>query len=74
MNSKQRRKDRREYRYRVRSNWDHWDDYVERFRWCQKTFGIRVMDGWRSTKISAHDVWEFDSEKKAALFALRWAK
>ena len=79
MNSKQRRKDRKRWRYSVTigytdtSNWG--DDavvYQQIWDWCAKNFGT-IVDrcGWRDRDCG--DRWEFDCPKKAALFALRWS-
>lgn len=78
MNSKQRRRQRRYWRYEVQASRDYltYDEYYDMFIWCRKNFGITVSDGWR-TKPGQHDwlnVWQFDSEQKASLFALRWQK
>ena len=73
MNSKQRRKDRRTWIYEIESGSTDYSEYIEKFDWCGKMFGLTVSDGWRTKNGSFGDVWQFNSEDKATLFALRWA-
>ena len=79
MNSHQRRKDRREWSYSVRTYYPdtaNWADdavvYQQIWDWCAEQYGT-IVDrcGWRDRDCG--DLWEFNCSKKAALFALRWA-
>ena len=80
MNSQDRRKDRRRWRYKVDTPFvmmtgveDMQDEYDAIFAWCQQMFGTDVRYcGWRDREWGER--WEFDDSKKAALFALRWSK
>lgn len=74
MNSKQRRKDRRYWSYRVRLTYDQVEqnDYDLMFDWCRDTFGHTVECGWREQHRHRGTCWHFDTEEKAILFALRW--
>lgn len=74
MNSKQRRKEKRTWKYEVEIPYDFEDEYMPMFEWCQKNFGPTVCDGWRNKHNTAGEVWQFDCDRKAALFALRWKK
>jgi hypothetical protein len=46
--------------------------HIEQHMWCRQTFGSLVTDGWRCRPNWNYDMWQFDSEEKASLFALRW--
>ena len=82
MNSHQRRRDRRQWRYcsrqarhEVTRSWT-WDqavaEYMRRFDWCVEQWGDRVdRCGWRERGMGKR--WEFDCPKKATLFRLRWS-
>ena len=72
MNSHQRRKDRREFRYKVAVPSQEWDHYMSMFEWCQKNFGPCVDDGWRDPRWLGERKWRFNCPKKAAVFAMRW--
>ena len=73
MNSKQRRKERREWKYKVVTPTPDWHRYLDKFDWCVKNFGGCVDDGWRDPRYySDYAEWKFNCPKKAALFALRW--
>ena len=89
MNSHQRRKDRRQWRYVVHQRYSigqtwawHNQEYLVRFQWCQAQFGNKVNRcGWRSIyNVPLETIdgvklhqWQFNCPKRAALFALRWA-
>lgn len=75
MNSKQRRKDRRRWRYSVRLTTSDVmiKEYNQMWDWCRDTFGNgRRCAGWREKFGHFGTCWQFTSDKKAALFALRW--
>ncbi len=75
MNSAQRRKDRRQWKYHVALSQEkvYANDYNAMFDWCRDTFGNgNKCGGWREAHNHIGTWWEFTSDKKAALFALRW--
>lgn len=81
MNSHQRRKDKKRWRYHVnvyesytqfgyRS--EEVDHYMAMFTWCKENYGDNVERcGWRDRDYGVR--WEFTCPKKAAMFALKWA-
>jgi hypothetical protein len=79
MNAKQRRQDRRLFKYEVRVK-DYemiYERYYEMFDWCVATFGnTRKMKKdivcWREKFGHFGDCWQFSTEQGAALFALKW--
>lgn len=79
MNSHQRRKERKLWRYHVEVSFAHFmyrdeeiEYYMEIFDWCKKNFGDNAERcGWRDRWDGGR--WEFNCPKKAALFALRWS-
>jgi hypothetical protein len=78
LNSHQRKKDRKRWRYRVRVEYpvtgSRADDevmYQKIWDWCAEQYGTLVRTcGWRDRDCG--DRWEFDCPKKAAYFALKW--
>lgn len=72
MNSHQRRKERREWKYIIDVPTRDWHHYMEMFEWCQKNFGITVADGWNDPRWLNTPAWKFNCPKKAAVFAMRW--
>lgn len=80
MNSKDRRRERRAWKYKVETPWvfatgvvGMQDDYDAIWAWLKKNFGDRANTcGWRERRYG--EVWEFNNSKKAAAFALRWAR
>ena len=78
MNSKQRRTDRRYFKYSVCPSVDTADNhYDEMFDWCVATFGnsAKLRTGgvvWREKHHHRGTHWKFTTEQGAALFALRW--
>jgi hypothetical protein len=79
MNSKQRRKDRRMFKYSVRISNDKRsaNGYDNMFDWCTTTFGnsIRTQKicSWREKHHYVGTYWQFSTETGASLFALKWA-
>lgn len=81
MNSQQRRKDRREWRYHVDLGIRTFNEYVDMWRWLDQRHGRRILRcGWRDRIEEVdgdddryHVVWQFLRERDAAEFALRWA-
>lgn len=80
MNSRQRRQDRKRWRYSIVTVAQDWDHYNEMWQWLNVKHGRKVTQcGWRDR----HDMydndtnfevrWEFDNERNATEFALRWA-
>lgn len=72
MNSHQRRKNRREWKYVVQVYSQEWDHYIGIFKWCQQNFGITVASGWQDPRPTFDTRWKFNCPKKAAAFAMRW--
>ena len=75
MNSAQRRKDGRKWKYYVALSYDKVDlnGYDNMFDWCRDTFGNgKKCAGWREAHNHIGTWWEFTSDKKAMLFAMRW--
>ena len=81
MNSKQRRQDRKKWKYHVRLTYDQADrnGYDNMFDWCRDTFGNGVRNNlWREESWSEFHQefgtsWQFTDGKTAALFALKWS-
>ena len=81
MNSRQRRQDRREWRYKIDLGSRPYDDYAAMFAWLGERHGRKIAKcGWRSniepnnnTDDEYFLVWQFLREQDAAEFALRWA-
>ena len=75
MNSKQRRRDERKWRYQVEIPYEKAsrNDYDTMFDWCQDMWGNgRKCAGWREKHGHVGTCWQFTSEEKAVLFAMRW--
>ena len=84
MNSKQRRKDSRLWKYNVTINAKSFGHYEEMWEWLCNRFGSKVSRcGWRDRhpEIDYRDyddgtfdvVWQFVNERDAIEFTLRWA-
>ena len=78
MNSRQRRRDRRLWKYRVVTATPHFQDYEDRWRWLDDLHGRNVNKcGWRDRDQGQgppfETTWEFVNERDAIEFALRWA-
>jgi hypothetical protein len=73
MNSKERRKDKRRYRYQVRYN-RHIDqpEYDVMWDWCVAQWGNRTFGPWREKHGHAGTFWQFDNEQSYMLFTLRF--
>ena len=83
MNSKQRRKDRRLWKYKIKIVAKDFDHYAEMWDWLAINYG-KIIDecGWRVKFdlecMHAYDeymdtVWIFNDKRKATEFTLRWA-
>lgn len=78
MNSKQRRKDKRLWKYSVKMTYRDYDHYDEMWNWLKERYGSKVNRcGWRDRHAwyPAMDydvVWEFVDQKKMVEFTLRW--
>ena len=76
MNSKQRRRDQRAWRYEVMIPDEKVsvDSYNAMFDWCESTWGNGYRDnhGWREKHGHFGTCWQFTQEKKAVAFALKW--
>jgi hypothetical protein len=76
MNSKQRRADRKAWRYEVAINQSRsFVDYDDMFDWCVTNFGnthgIR-RNGWREKHGHFGTCWQINDSVKAVAFAMRW--
>lgn len=82
MNSKQRRQDRKLWRYSIITVAEDWYHYEEMWNWLKARHGTKVtMCGWRD-RIDRRNtcdqenykvVWQFINQRDAIEFALRWA-
>ena len=72
MNAKQRRRDRKAWKYIVEFD-DHvvWDQYHEMWTWTVEQFG-QSSPWWREAHGHTGTRWEFQKEKDALFFKLRW--
>ena len=76
MNSRQRRQDRKKWKYNVKLSYDQADrnGYDNMFDWCRVTFGNGVSQNtWREKHQEIGTCWQFSDSKAAALFALKWS-
>ena len=82
MNSKQRRLDRRKWKYTVRVRTDSFEAYIDQWDWLDKRFGRLIATcGWREHRDNAdswdyppgYTVWEFVRLEDASEFVLRWS-
>ena len=72
MNSKQRRQDRRAWKYViVIDDKILWDDYHTMWDWTAKTFGT-TLTKWRERHNCIGTHWEFKREREALIFRLKW--
>jgi hypothetical protein len=76
MNSRQRRADRKKWRYEVTINAvKSSKDYDAMFDWCVANYGNTrgiSANGWREKHGYIGTCWQFNNSAKAAAFALRW--
>ena len=79
MNSKQRRKDQRRWKYSISLTITDYEQYVEIWYWCKANFTSKVLTcGWRDRHIdnwtddSLLTIWQFTDKKKAVQFAIKW--
>lgn len=84
MNSKQRRKDKRTWKYSVTVRAKDFGHYEEMWEWLKMRHGTNVHKcGWRDRHPDIHYddyldgtfavIWEFLDKKKAVEFTLRWS-
>jgi len=76
MNSAQRRKDARKWKYHVRLPYEKVDvnNYDTMWYWARDTWGNgKKCAGWREAHNHIGTWWQFTSDKKAMLFALKWS-
>ncbi len=80
MNSRQRRQDRKLWRYSIVTVLRNYEHYEEIWHWLRERHGARARDcGWRDRSDYLNNigkyrvVWQFIRETDAAEFALRWA-
>jgi len=81
MNSRQRRRDRKLWRYSIATIARDWYHYVEMWDWLKEKHGVKASRcGWRDRIINRNFcdqfdyqvVWQFINERDAIEFALRW--
>jgi hypothetical protein len=76
MNSRQRRADRKEWRYEVTINESQsFVNYDAMFDWCVANYGNTrgiSPNGWREKHGHFGTCWQFNSSTKAIAFALKW--
>jgi hypothetical protein len=76
MNSKQRRVDRKEWRYEVTiDEGKSFADYDAMFDWCVTNYGNSRgigRNGWREKHGHFGTCWQFNNSRKAMAFALKW--
>jgi hypothetical protein len=80
MNSRQRRVDRRHWKYSVTLDLLDYDHYLEMWDWLKGRYGSTVSRcGWRDRSAyygydnSVDTTWQFTDEKKYVEFMLRWS-
>jgi hypothetical protein len=78
MNSKQRRKDKRLWKYSVKMTYRDYAHYEEMWGWLKSRYGSKVYKcGWRDRHAwypaQEYNVeWQFLEEKRMVEFMLRW--
>lgn len=76
MNSKQRRIDKRQFRYYVSLTSERRNEngYNTMWDWCVTAFGNsrKYKHCWRESWRHIGTEWQFTTEESATLFALRW--
>lgn len=82
MNSRQRRWDRRVWKYSTETLCRDWDVYNEMWQWLVARHGKKIYKcGWREKDTywvspgsdRMHVIWEFRREKDLTAFILRWS-
>jgi hypothetical protein len=81
MNSRQRRIDRRCWKYSKKVVCETWDEYNDMWQWLAKRHGKKVYKcGWREKtewpytwSDQIYVLWEFRREKDLMEFILRWS-
>jgi hypothetical protein len=80
MNSKQRRVDRRLWKYSVPLTLRDYDHYLEIWDWLKERYSSNAARcGWRDRNVhythndTIGSVWQFYDEKKLVEFMLRWS-
>lgn len=84
MNSKQRRTDKRLWKYSVKVPYQDYDNYVKMWDWLKLKYGTKARKcGWRDRHgpfisddikyFLSYDIeWQFSDERKYIEFTLRW--
>ena len=79
MNSRQRRKDTRAWKYCITMTNKTYNEYCDMWNWLRQRYGGKVhWCGWRDrveeTNYFYYNIeWQFLKQKDAVEFALRWA-
>jgi hypothetical protein len=72
MNSNQRRKDKRKWKYNVRYTYTEWDRYDEMWNWLCATYGNLKNHVWRERHGYIGDWWQFEDEEAMTMFVLKF--
>lgn len=73
MNARQRRRDRKLWRYTVSIDVTSWSKYDLMFDWCVANYGNRVCQNvWREKHGHFGTCWQFTDPAVATAFALKW--
>ena len=79
MNSRQRRVDRRLWKYSVPLTLRDYDQYIEIWDWLKGRYSSKVAKcGWRDRNVyyrhneTIGTTWQFKDEKRAIEFILKW--
>lgn len=73
MNSNQRRKDKRKWKYSVRyREYINIDRYDEMWDWCVATFGNKSNRIWREKHGHIADYWQFETEQAYLMFVMKF--
>ena len=78
MNSRQRRRDRRLWKYSIKISYTDFAHYSAMWEWLKSQYGTNVHRcGWRDRHewypANEYDVeWQFIDQRRAVEFALKW--
>lgn len=81
MNSRQRRTDKRKWKYKITTSLSDYEVYLTMWDWLVRKYGRQVSKcGWRERfEVDNRDPlafiveWEFLEQKAAVEFALKWS-
>jgi len=72
MNSNQRRKDKRKWKYHVAYEHTSQERYDQMWDWCVATFGNHIDRVWREKHGHVGDYWQFEDEQSMTLFVMKF--